>query len=210
MELFSAALPNIMFVAGIVAIAIGLGIELKVVPVGNQVGRGGRIGAMTVGVLLVIVSVVLYVQPQGSTTASSPTATAAAVAAIQPSAAPVQQGIVAQATAAPEQPTAAATATTAAEPTATAAPPTTVPPTAVPGVAVPDTRGKGLKDADKQLLQLGLKLERHDGSCADLQVSDDQVRNGKKDTIACQQPPAGAEVAPGTVIKVVLTDQKRK
>jgi beta-lactam-binding protein with PASTA domain len=201
-EILSAALPNIMFVAGIIAVAIGLGIELKVVPIGNQVGRAGRIGAMTFGILLIVVSVFLYIRPPEATTASSPTA--------QPTAtAPTVAGQ--QAVAMLEPSATASLLATDIPPAPTDIPPTLTPaPTELPKVNVPDLRGRNAKDASQQLDKLDLQFELHDGSCADIQVSDDQVRSGKKGTIACQSPAAGADVVAGTVIRVVLVNQDRK
>lgn len=211
MEILSAALPNIMFVAGIIAVAIGLGIELKIVPIGNQVGRAGRIGAMTFGILLIIVSVFLYIRPPEATTASSPTAQPAAAA---PTVAAQQAAIAPQPTqaAAILEPSATvALLATDIPPAPTDTPPSpTLAPTEPPKVNVPDVRGRSAKDASQQLDKLDLRFELHNGSCADLQVSDDQVRGGKKDAIACQSPAAGADVVAGTVIRVVLVNQDRK
>ncbi len=204
MEILSAALPNIMFVAGIIAVAIGLGIELKLVPVGNQIGRGGRIGAMTVGILLVIVSVFLYLQPKEGTTAAAPTAQPAVQqAAIAP------QPTIAAAIAPPSTTASLLATDMPSVPAPTDVPPTPAP-TEQPQVEVPDVRGRNQKDSTRQLDTLGLRFELVDGTCADIQVSDDQVRGGKKDTIACQSPAPGTQVIAGTVIKVVLVNQDRK
>jgi hypothetical protein len=194
MELLSAALPNIMFAAGIIAIAIGLGIELKLVPIGSQVGRGGRIGAMTFGILLVSISVFLYIQEKRATTASTPTPIPPVVQPTQPSA--VQD----------------VTSQPIGVPVASTAPPISPPtmPAAAPGIAVPDVRGMRLKDAEAQFRALGLQIDVYPGSCADLGIPDTAVQNEKKDAVACQSPAPGTPVAAGTAIKIVLTDSKHK
>src|SRR5512147_1236516 len=63
MEFLGGALPNVMFIIGIVAIGLGLGIELKLVALNKEIDKTGRIGAIVVGVLLVAMSLVLYLNP---------------------------------------------------------------------------------------------------------------------------------------------------
>jgi hypothetical protein len=52
MDFLGGALPNVMFIIGILAIGLGLGIELKLVPLNKEIDRTGRIGAMVVGTVL--------------------------------------------------------------------------------------------------------------------------------------------------------------
>lgn len=191
MEILSASLPNVMFIVGIVAISIGLGIELKVVPVGNKVGRSGRIGAITVGIMLVIVSVVLYIRPSQTAASSVPTASVlVASTAVPANAAPVLQPTVA----APPDPTAQSTVAVAA--------PT---PAAPVGVSVPDLTGKKIKDVQDQLGSIGLVFGTKKGSCAELGVPASSSGKGPKDRILCQKPAPGSVVPPGTTVDYAST-----
>jgi hypothetical protein len=45
-----------MFIVGVLAIGLGLGIELKLVPLSKEIDKTGRIGAMVVGTILVAAS----------------------------------------------------------------------------------------------------------------------------------------------------------
>jgi PASTA domain len=129
MDFVSGALPNIMFIVGMIAIGIALGIEFKIVEVKGQLSKNGRIGAFGIGAALIIASIVLYTRP--ATTASAPTPAPAAQAALLQS----NSGATLLST---DQPTPAPPTATPAPPTATPAPPTAtaVPPTAT---AVPPT-----------------------------------------------------------------------
>ncbi|MBE7553728.1 MAG: hypothetical protein HS126_21895 [Anaerolineales bacterium] len=49
MDFLGGALPNIMFIVGIIAIGIGLGIELKVVEIKSEISKGGRLVAFSGG-----------------------------------------------------------------------------------------------------------------------------------------------------------------
>lgn len=106
MDFVSGALPNVMFIAGLVAVGIALGIEFKIVEIKGQLSKNGRIGTFVLGILLIVVSVRLYTE-KNVQTASLPTAPAAP-AAIQSN---LAAGLPttpppAQPTAAPAQPTA--------------------------------------------------------------------------------------------------------
>src|SRR4051812_24210460 len=83
MEFLGGALPNVMFIIGIVAIGLGLGIELKLVALNKEIDKSGRIGAIVVGVLLVAASLFLYLNPTltNRNQASSAAATAALASA---------------------------------------------------------------------------------------------------------------------------------
>ena len=43
MEFLGGALPNVMFIIGILAIGLGLGIELKLVALNKEIDKTGRI-----------------------------------------------------------------------------------------------------------------------------------------------------------------------
>src|SRR5215470_16715011 len=74
MDFVSGALPNVMFIAGIVAIGIALGIEFKIVEIKGQLSKGGRIGTFALGIALIAVSVHLY-STKPTQTAAGTTAT---------------------------------------------------------------------------------------------------------------------------------------
>jgi hypothetical protein len=76
MDFIGGALPNVMFLIGVIAIGIGLGLEFRIIEVKNGLSRGGRIGACVVGAALVATSIALYLRPPQ--TASHPAAAAAA------------------------------------------------------------------------------------------------------------------------------------
>jgi hypothetical protein len=120
MDFIGGALPNVMFIVGIIAIGIGLGIEFKLVEIKGELSKRGRYGALGVGAALIMVSVFLYTRP--AQTASAPlmpastpltvgqmnanvvaAAPAQATAVVQ--AAPQNPPVLAPATAAPAVPT---------------------------------------------------------------------------------------------------------
>ena len=206
MDFISGALPNVMFVVGMIAIGIALGIEFKIVEVKGQLSKNGRIGAFGVGAALIIASIVLYTRP--ATTASAPTPAPVAQAAVLQSNAAATLLPTAQPAAAEQaQPTAVSPSATPLPPTSTPEPPTAtaVPPTAtaVPGVQVPDIRGSSSKDASKKLKEAGLQLgEKHD-RCEQIGMTGDNVRRVKRGQIACQSPAPSSVVAPDTRIDYV-------
>src|SRR6266542_3192366 len=63
MDFLGGALPNVMFIVGMLAIGLGLGIELKLVPLNKEIDKTGRIGAMIVGAILVAGSLYIYLNP---------------------------------------------------------------------------------------------------------------------------------------------------
>jgi hypothetical protein len=149
MDFIGGALPNVMFIVGMIAIGIGLGIEFKIVEVKGDLSKGGRIGAFGVGAVLIVTSIILYSRP-ATTATSSPTAVAAqaptAIVAQAPTAMVAGAQVAAaqptdNATALAVQPTAAPVAAEVPTATSTAVPPTAtptaVPPTATPTVAPP-------------------------------------------------------------------------
>ena len=206
MDFISGALPNVMFVVGMIAIGIALGIEFKIVEVKGQLSKNGRIGAFGVGAALIIASIVLYTRP--ATTASAPAPAPVAQAAVLQSNVGATLLPTAQPAAAEQaQPTAVSPSATPLPPTSTPEPPTAtaVPPTAtaVPGVQVPDIRGSSSKDASKKLKEAGLQLgEKHD-RCEQIGMTGDNVRRVKRGQIACQSPAPSSVVAPDTRIDYV-------
>jgi hypothetical protein len=231
MDFVAGALPNVMFLVGMIAIGIALGIEFKIVEVKGQLSKNGRIGAFGVGAALIIASIVLYTRP--AATASAPTPQPAALQAnagaaqpptAQPAAIQAQPTTVPSATAlpptaTPEPPSATAIppthtpvppTATAVPPTATPIPPTAtpVPPTAtaVPGVPVPDIRGQSSKDAGKRLKEAGLQLGEKKDRCEQIGMTGDNVRRVKKGQIACQSVAPGSSAAPNARIDYVLAD----
>ena len=49
MDFVTGALPNVMFIAGLIAMGIGLGIEFKIVEIKGELSKQGRIGAIGIG-----------------------------------------------------------------------------------------------------------------------------------------------------------------
>ncbi len=201
MDFITGALPNVMFICGIIAIGIGLGIEFKIVEVKGQLSKQGRFGAIAVGGLLILVSVFLYTRPPQP----------APVAGAQPAAAQAVAGAPAAAQQTPPPPTQAPAPTKSAAaqapaptqiPAPTAAP--TTAPTNVPGVLVPDIRDKSSKDAKKLLEAAGLELGDRVGNCADIGAG--EIREVKKGRINCQSLQPGSTAAPGTRVAYVQAD----
>jgi hypothetical protein len=207
MEFLGGALPNVMFIIGIMAIGLGLGIELKLVALNKEIDKTGRIGAIVVGALLVAASLFLYLNPAltnrnqaASATANSALVPAPALSA--PTAAPVVAAIAAP----PEAPTALIV------PTATVVPadaPTTapsqspVPPTAIPSVLVPDLHDLDDKDAQRKLKDAGLTPKKMD-KCSG---TDQGEQNARKGRVQCQKPAANKPAAPGSTVEYVLADK---
>jgi hypothetical protein len=190
MDFIGGALPNVMFLIGVIAIGIGLGLEFQIIQVKNGLTRGGRIGSTLVGLALVITSIVLYLRPaQTAGTAPAPDVAAAAAA---PSAAALPTA--ANALSAPAEP-----------PTATAAPPTA---TAEPLVTVPDVRGREPKEAREQLQAAGLRLGEERKSCEELGGSPSEAADLRRGRIACQSAEPGASVPPQTAIDYAVASEK--
>lgn len=115
MDFLGVALPNVMFIVGVIAIGLGLGIELKLIEIKSELSKGGRIGAFSVGVVLIAISIFLY-------TRSSPEAA--------PAATPTGQAVSAQ----PSPDTVATPAAPIVISTPSPLPPTTPPEAATPTV----------------------------------------------------------------------------
>jgi type IV secretory pathway VirB10-like protein len=112
MDFIGGALPNIIFIVGIMAVGIGIGIEFKIVEIKAELTQTGRAVALTVGFLLIGMSIFLYTRPDQ--TALSPTSPVASPAAlVEPNPSPNSAAAPASA---PGLPTAPPVAT--AEPTA--------------------------------------------------------------------------------------------
>jgi hypothetical protein len=206
-----------MFIIGVLAIGLGLGIELKLVPLGKEIDKTGRIGAMVVGAILVAASLYIYLNPAlTSSTATTPaTANGALVPVQAPPATNAQLIAAAPTIVPPTDPTAASLPTTApsepptvvslvapsATPEPTATPiPTAVQPTPIPPVTVPDLHGLSEKEAQDTLSNIGLKARKVD-QCAG---SDQGDAKAKKHRIRCQNPAANAAVPLGTTVEYVV------
>lgn len=212
MDFITGALPNVMFIAGLIAMGIGLGIEFKIVEIKGELSKAGRLGALGTGAVLMLLSIYLYTRPPQATSlpatvAGAPPAVAQAntgglVSAAQP--APAQSGQVQVTTPVPPTATAAPPTATTVPPTATPVPPTKVPaPTAAPGVKVPDIRGQNVKDAQQTLAAAGLRLGEHRERCEDIGASEAGGKL-KKGQVQCQSPAPGSVVAPNTLVRFVL------
>lgn len=222
MDFIGGALPNVMFLVGIIAFGVGLGLEFKIIEVKNGLGRGGRIAASLMGVVLMAASVALYLRPATPTAGSASTASAApgapaqtpsagaAVAAALPTATTTTDTPAATATAEPS--TTAIPATATAEPSATVAPTaTSVPtstPTEVPLVAVPDLSGLDPKKAREALERLGLQLGEQRETCADVGAGVGEAAEVRRGRIACQSVAPGTAVPLQTVVDYALSDRK--
>lgn len=204
MEFLGGALPNVMFIIGILAIGLGLGIELKLVALNKEIDKTGRIGAIVIGALLVAASLFMYLNPALTNRNQASSATANAVLAPAPAtSAPAQFATAAPAAAAiaapPEAPTALAVPTD--EPTATSIP-TAVPPTATatPSVLVPELHGLDDKAAQRKLNDAGLTPKKID-TCSGADQGEENVKKGR---VLCQNPAPDQPVAPGSTVEYVL------
>jgi hypothetical protein len=231
MDFITGALPNVMFIAGLIAIGLGLGIEFKLVEIKSELSKRGRFGAMSIGALLVATSIYLYTRPpQVPTTAAGAQPAVAQVNAGGIVVAPQQpaaQPVLVQATITPEPPT-----TTAMPPSVTAVPPTATPlrptltatpapsatslpptatlmptPTTAPSVRVPDIVGKSIKDAEKILTAAGLQLGQQRAQCEDIGVREGE-RRVKKGQIRCQSVATDSTAIVGQRIDYVLSGDK--
>ncbi len=192
MDLLGAALPNIMFIVGILAVGLGLGIELKVVSLNKEIDKKGRVGAFVAGVVLIAVSVIMYLNPSLADRTQE-----ASVGAQQAAAA--QSPIQAAATAAPptEAPAPTQTPTTLDMP---AAPEFAAPIAPSSEVLVPDLHGKDDKAARDALTKAGLKPQKAE-TCTRADAVDPKAKKGR---VQCQNPPAGQAVVAGTTVEYVL------
>jgi hypothetical protein len=88
MDFITGALPNVMFIAGLIAVGIALGIEFKIVEVKGQLSKNARIAAFILGIALMGFGIYLYTKPNQvavvpsvSTVVAVPVAQAAAIPA---------------------------------------------------------------------------------------------------------------------------------
>jgi hypothetical protein len=177
MDLTSTALPNIMFIIGVIAIGIGLGIEFKIVEIKSDLGKSGRIGVISLGVILIITSIFLYTRP-GLTAATG-----------QPTAAPASPEVLTVA------PTSVVEAASPPAEAATAAPPTlavptvevATPPPANPLADLQNLLASGIADGrvgrGKEAEELSKKLQAVSEALAkgDSKRARDQLRSLQKE-----------------------------
>ncbi len=219
MDFLGGALPNVMFIVGMLAVGLGLGIELKLVPLNKEIDKTGRIGAMIVGAILVAGSLYIYLNPSlnhrnqpAPTTANAalapvvtaPTNSAQAVAAAPTpisSAAATAANLPVQAPVASATPIIVASPAASATPAPTATPiPTAVPPTQIRRVTIPDLHGLSENEAQDTLKKAGLQARKVD-QC---NGSDQGDPKAKKHRVQCQNPAANAAVPLGTTVEYVL------
>ncbi|MEI8167816.1 MAG: PASTA domain-containing protein [Chloroflexales bacterium] len=212
MDFIGGALPNVMFLIGVIAIGIGVGLEFKIIEVKNSLSRNGRIGAGVVGIALVATSIALYLRPQQVDSSTPQTVVAvpqgsASVISATPSTSLPAQGVASQAV--PTAPTEAPTTVPTEASTAIPSPSSTPTPTAIPLVTVPDIRGMSPKDAEKALMGVGLEIGARQPSCANLNVDSTLVIAGRKDRIACQSPAPASNVPQNSTVTYALSDEKK-
>lgn len=210
MDFLGGALPNVVFIVGVLAVGLGLGIELKLVPLNKEINQIGRIGAFLVGLSLIGASIVMYLNPalvpQQPATAASTTAVPTTALVAAPVADAVLSPSLAAEGVAPNTPAVAALVTAPVEAAITDAPPTPQPaaPTAITvaafGISVPNLRGLDDKGAKSKLQKAGLNARKAD-MCSGTDQGDPKTKKGH---IQCQNPVAGQSVAPGSTVEYVL------
>ena len=219
MNFLGGSLPNVMFIIGMLAIGLGLGIELNLVPLNKEIDKTERIGAVIVGAILVAGSLYIYLNPAlTSSTAATPTTVNGALTPVQATPATNAQLIAAAPTVVPptdptaaslptaepvpsEAPTVVPSVAPSATPEPTATPiPTAVPPTQIPDVMIPDLRDLSEKEAQDKLKKLGLQARKVD-KCTG---SDQGDEKGKKHSVQCQNPAANTAVSLGTTVEYVV------
>jgi hypothetical protein len=203
MDFVGGALPNVMFLIGVMAVGIGLGLEFKIVEMKGDLGRASRLGALGVGVALIATSIYLYLTPRPI---PMPTAAPTPIAVQVPTPTNPATAVLPSATAEMPTPMPTNPPTVTMPPTSTPEPatPTAEPTASAALVTVPDIRNLNTKDADKLLR--GLKLSRGERfeRCSDLGVTEMKVG---KDRIACQSPEPGEQVASGSRIDYVIASK---
>jgi hypothetical protein len=231
MGFLGGALPNVMFIIGMLAIGLGLGIELKLVPLNKEIDRTGRIGAMVVGTVLVASSLFIYLNPSLTNPGQvTPTTANSALAPVVATPVNRAQVVTETATALPSAiatpislptetpvPTDVPTVIPSAVPSATPAPTATQVPSATPAptatqipTAVPPTQVPSVTVPD--LHNLSEKEGQEMLTTAGLQASKVKECNGedqgdskaRKNRVLCQNPPANAAVPHGTTVEYVL------
>lgn len=211
MDFIGGALPNVMFLIGVIAIGIGLGLEFKIIEVKNGLSRGGRVGACLVGIALVATSIALYLRPTQTASVPSPAVAVAAGAASDTSSsqvAPTNAPLSAPTSVPTSLPTDAPTSVPTPLPTDAPTSAPTSAPTALPTVEVPDIRGMSQKDAEKLLAQVGLGLGEQAASCEELGVAEELRADARKGRVACQGVEPGSSVPEGSLVAYALSDGK--
>jgi hypothetical protein len=199
MNFLGGSLPNVMFLIGVLAIGLGLGIELKLVPLSKEIDKTGRIGAMVVGAILVAGSLYIYLNPAlTSPNQLAPTTASGVLAPVQATPLTNAQRIATAPTVVPPTvPTAASLPAAAPVPSDV---PTVVPPTPIPPVTVPDLHALSEKEAQDVLRNVGLQALKVDHCTG----SDQGDPKAKKNRVQCQNPAANAAVPLGATIEYVM------
>jgi hypothetical protein len=219
MDFLGGALPNVMFIIGMLAIGLGLGIELKLVPLNKEIDKTGRIGAIIIGALLVAGSLYIYLNPSLSNhRQTSPTTANGAPGSVQstlpatvrpaaeaptvvPSTVPTAASLSAEAPVSSAVATAVPSPVVPATPAPTATPiPTAVPPTQIARVKIPDVHGLSESEAQETLKTAGLHPRKVD-QCSG---SDQGDSKAKKHRVQCQNPAANTAAPIGTTVEYVL------
>ena len=199
MSLLGGALPNVMFLIGVLAIGLGLGIELKLVSLNKEIDKTGRIGALVVGAALVAASLYIYLNPAlTSPNQPAPATVNGVLAPVQATPSTNAQLIAATPTVMPPTvPSAVSLPATAPVPSDV---PIVVPLTPIPALTVPDLHGLSEKEAQDVLSKVGLEARKVD-QCTG---SDQGDPKAKKNRIHCQNPAANVAVPLGTTIEYVM------
>ena len=156
MDFIGGALPNVMFLVGVMAIGIGLGIEFKIIEIKAELSRNGRMAAFAVGAVLIGLSLFLYLRPEQQ--ADTPAAPAEAAA---PASGPTQAPATTAPPAAAEAPAVAVAPTLA---------PTTPPaPDAAPVSAVDTDAAEAITELGRAVTTAADKGELDQGIAAKLQ-----------------------------------------
>ncbi len=201
MDFLGGALPNVMFIVGIIIIGAAIGIQFKIVEIDAQLSKNGRIAAFIVGALLIGTSVYLHINPQPAT----PT-TAEAEPAPAPTEAPTAQPAAPAATVVAAAPVETPTAVAPAVPTVAEAPPQPVS-VSQGSIIVPDVRNKKPDEAQRAIERASLRAVEQDTTCEEIGATPDMISSVKKDRVMCQFPAPGSKVAVDALIYyVVYTD----
>lgn len=204
MDLIGGALPNVMFLIGIIIIGAAIGIQFKVVEIDAQLSKGGRIAAFVVGAALIATSIYLHINPQpgaSPSTAGAPPASAPSPAPATTEPPAIAPGLAENAIAPVSiqvSPTAAPAVPTAAE-----GPPAVAPVTQGTNI-VPDVRDKKSKEAHDALERAGLRAVEQQTDCATIGAVPELVIRAKRDRIMCQFPAPGSRVTVDTLVYYVV------
>lgn len=195
MDFVGGALPNVMFIAGIIAVGIGLGLEFKIVEIKGELSRRSRYGAFGVGALLIATSIFIYTRPAAPTATNPPTPLAASLTPAST--------LVTTDTPPPSSTPAPAAATP--QPDASTLMPS---PIQIVRMVVPDLQGLSTKDAERVLKASGLQLGKGQSSCDQIGAPNPQVKIDKG-KIACQSVPKGSLVPQGSVLDYAMSSPSK-